>query len=198
VFRAVAPMDGLVHSDPTIFGRPLGFWIFALVVSAASGYGKESNGGSRATTSPSKLLLFRDRRSAAPYDLNASAVPVELQLVEPVRAFGKPLDTQEQHRLDEFRFNLLWRPRGLHDGKSGPTTASFKSVFALRVAQVSIAVCIRVVGKRFAVTVDLCSGHHISQHRHLSVKSTSGDNALPGCDWRGGEPRGLGPAFAPP
>lgn len=33
-------MDGLVHSEAIIFGRPLGFWIFALVVSGASGYGR--------------------------------------------------------------------------------------------------------------------------------------------------------------
>jgi hypothetical protein len=42
-----------------------------------------------------------------PPNLIASALAIKLQLVEPVRTFGKPLDANEQRWLDEFGFGLV-------------------------------------------------------------------------------------------
>lgn len=45
-------------------------------------------------------------------------VAVEFQLVSPAGSFWQSVRADEQHRLDEFRFGLLARHSGLHDGKS--------------------------------------------------------------------------------
>lgn len=66
-----------------------------------------------------KSLSFRERSWTLPRDPDRQRpVAVEFQFVEPVWPFRKTVGAQKQHGLDEVRFGIQTRLRGLHDGKS--------------------------------------------------------------------------------